>query len=70
MDNKEEGSEHSKNMIESGAPRNTTEEERLADLAESIHINPPMATMTNTREQVLNNEIHYVTHQWGVSCNV
>jgi len=47
------GSEHSNNTVESGAPGNTTEEERLADLAESIHINPPiMATMTETREQV------------------
>ncbi len=42
-----EGSERSDNTVESGAPGNTTEEERLADLAESIHINPPvMATMT------------------------
>ncbi len=40
-------------MIKSGAPGNTTEEEGLANLAESIHINPPaMATMTETREQV------------------
>jgi len=29
------------------------EEDRLAELAESIHINPPaMTTMTKTREQV------------------
>ncbi len=40
-------SERSDNTIESGAPGNTTEEERLANLAESIHINPPiMATIT------------------------
>jgi len=43
----EQGSEHSEDTIESGQPGNTTEEEGLADLAESIHINPPeMATMT------------------------
>ncbi len=46
-EDKEEGSDHSDNTIESEAPGNTTEEERLAELAESIHINPPaMATMT------------------------
>ncbi len=46
-EDEDEGSEHSENTIESGAPGNTTEEERLADLAESIHINPPaMTTMT------------------------
>jgi len=46
-EDKDEGSEHSDNTVESGVPRNTTEEERLADLAESIHINPPaMTTMT------------------------
>ncbi len=46
-----EESEHSNDMVESGAPGNTTEEERLADLAESIHINPPaMATMTEPVE--------------------
>ncbi len=32
-DKEEEGSEHSNNTIESGAPGNTTKEERLADLA-------------------------------------
>jgi len=43
----EEGSENSENTVESGQPGNTTEEEGLADLAESIHINPPeMATIT------------------------
>jgi len=42
----EERSEQSEDTIESGRPGNTTEE-GLADLAESIHINPPeMATMT------------------------
>jgi len=48
MDSREEqGSEQSDDMIESGQPGNTTEEEGLANLAESIHINPPeMATMT------------------------
>jgi len=46
-EDEEEGSENSDNTIESGVPGNTTEEERLADLAESIHINPPaMTTMT------------------------
>jgi len=40
-------SEGSEETIESGHPGNTTEEEGLANLAESIHINPPeMATMT------------------------
>ncbi len=43
-EDEEEGSEHSDNTIESGAPGNTTKEERLADLAESIHINPPAMT--------------------------
>ena len=43
----DEGSEQSDNTVESGVPGNTTEEDRLAELAESIHINPPdMATMT------------------------
>jgi len=43
----ERGSEPSEDTIESGQPRNTTEEEGLTNLAESIHINPPeMATMT------------------------
>jgi len=37
--------------VESRAPGNTTKEERLADLAESIHINPPaMTTMTEPVE--------------------
>ncbi len=43
----EQGSEQSEDTIESGQPGNTTEEEGLANLAESIYINPPeMATMT------------------------
>ncbi len=43
----EPGSERSEDTIESGQPGNTTEEEGLANLAESICINPPeMATMT------------------------
>src|SRR6266702_7937293 len=47
----ERRSENSEDTVESGAPRNTTEEERLADLAESIHINPPvMTTMTEPVE--------------------
>jgi len=47
----DEGSEHSENTAESGAPGNTTEEEGLAKLAESIHINPPaMTTMTEPAE--------------------
>jgi len=42
----EGGSEDSKNTAETGVPGNTTKEEGLADLAESIHINPPeMTTM-------------------------
>ncbi len=50
-EDKEEGSEHLENTVESGAPGNTTKEERLADLAESIHINPPlMTTMTEMEE--------------------
>ncbi len=50
-EDEEEGSKCSENTIESGAPGNTTEEEGLANLAESIHINPPlMATMTETGE--------------------
>jgi len=43
----EQGSEQSDDMIESGQPGNTTEEEGLATLAESIRINPSeMATVT------------------------
>jgi len=43
----EQRSEQSEDTIKSGQPGNTTEEEALANLAESIHINPPeMATMT------------------------
>ncbi len=43
----EQGSERSEDTIESGQPGDTTEEEGLANLAESIHINPPeMATIT------------------------
>ncbi len=43
----DQGSEGSEETIESGHPGNTTEEERLANLAESIHISSPaMATMT------------------------
>ena len=44
---KDQASKQSEDTIESGRPRNTTEEEGLANLAESIHINPPaMAMMT------------------------
>jgi len=43
----EQESEQSDNTIESERPGNTTEEEGLTNLAESIHINSPeMATMT------------------------
>ncbi len=43
--------EQSEDTIESGQPRNTTEEEGLANLAESIRINPPeMATITEPVE--------------------
>ncbi len=50
-EDEEEGSENSDNTAKSGAPGNTMEEERLANLAESIHINPPlMATMTEPVE--------------------
>ncbi len=52
-EDKDKGSKCSNNTVKSRAPGNTTEEERLADLAESIHINPPaMATTTKTKEQV------------------
>ncbi len=51
MEDKREESEDSKGTVESGIPGNTTEEEGLANLAESIHINPPvMATMTEPTE--------------------
>ncbi len=52
-DDEEEGreSENSEGTVETGAPGDTTEEERLANLAESIHINPPaMTTMTEPTE--------------------
>ncbi len=43
--------EDSNNTVKSRAPGNTTKEERLANLAESIHINLPiMATMTKRVE--------------------
>jgi len=54
----ERGSEPSEDTIESGQPGNTTEEEGLANLAESIHINSPeMATMTEEPriEEFINN---------------
>src|SRR6266702_2679161 len=60
----DEGSEQSKDTIKSGAPGNTTEEEGLAHLAESIHINPPaMTMMTRTREHVLNEEANYLRRE-------
>ncbi len=62
----EQGSEPSEDTIESGQPGNTTEEEGLANLAESIHINPPaMATMTEeprTEELIDDNTGHRVRH--------
>src|SRR6266702_1732997 len=58
------GSECSDDTIESGAPGNTTEEDRLAKLAESIYINPPaITTMTKTREQMLNEEANYLRRE-------
>ncbi len=57
-------SERTNPTIESGAPGNTTEEEGLANLAESIHINPPMATVTTeTREQIINEEIAHIRRE-------
>ncbi len=62
-EDEEEGSERSDDTVELGAPGNTMEEERLADLAESIHINPPaMATMTEVGEQVME-EPHYLRRE-------
>ena len=59
-EDKDRGSECSDDTVKSGAPGNTTEEERLANLAESIHINPPvMATMTEVGEQ----EAHYLRRE-------
>jgi len=53
-EDEDEGSEQSEDTVESGRPGNTTEEERLVDLAESIHINSPrMATMTETGELIV-----------------
>jgi len=47
----ERESENSEGTAETGTPGNTTEEEGLANLAESIHINPPaMTTMTEPVE--------------------
>ncbi len=60
----EQGSEQSDNTVESGQPGNTTKEEGLANLAESIHINPPeMATMTEaprTEEIIDENTGHQI----------
>ncbi len=56
----EQGSKQSEDTIESGQPGNTTEEEGLANLAESIHINPPeMATMTEPphTEEAINEQM-------------
>src|SRR6266702_4978975 len=53
-------SERSAETIESGHPGNTTEEEGLANLAKSIHIDSPaMATMTEAPyvEEVINDEM-------------
>jgi len=53
----EQESEQLEDTIESGQPGNTTEEEGLANLAESIHINPPeMATVTEASriEELIN----------------
>src|SRR6266702_2048189 len=53
----EQESKQSEGTIESGQPGNTTEEEGLANLAESIHINPPeMATITEAphTEEIIN----------------
>jgi len=58
----DQGSEQSENTIESGQPRNTTEEEGLANLAESIHINlPKMATITKPPhiEEVINEQTRH-----------
>ncbi len=57
-----QGSDQSEDTIESGQPGNTTEEENLANLAESIHINPPeMATMTEAprTEEVINKQTRH-----------
>ncbi len=63
-EDEDNASERSDETIESGAPGNTTEEDRLADLAESIHINPPlMATMTETRERIINEEITQIRRE-------
>jgi len=44
-------SENSEGTEGTGVPGNTTEEDGLAELAESIHINPPeMTTMTEPVE--------------------
>jgi len=59
----ERDSEQSKDTIESGQPGNTTEEEGLANLVESIHINPPeMATMTEP-PQVIESINEHTGHQ-------
>ncbi len=59
QEEEEQGSEQSENTIESGQPGNTTKEEGLANLAESIHINPPeMTTMTEPVEIVMEGSIY------------
>ena len=53
-EDKDKESRQSEDTVKSGRPGNTTEEEGLAELAESIHINPPhMATMTETEERII-----------------
>jgi len=55
-EDEDKGSECSDNTIESEAPGNTTEEERLADLAESIHINPPVMTTMTEQARIVEEE--------------
>ncbi len=69
-EDEEEGgrSEGSEDTIESGAPGNTTEEERLADLPESIHINPPAMTKMMEPVEIVTEGSTYL--RWEVTSNI
>ena len=63
-ENEDEESRQSKDTVKSGRPGNTTEEEGLAELAESIHINSPhMVTMTETEERIIIEEPIYARQE-------
>ena len=61
----ERESEHSGNTVETGVPGNTTEEEGLAELAESIRINPPEMTTMMEPVEVITEGAAHLEHEVG-----